>query len=319
VLQSFENDLDFSGVVLVTKGDEVLLHQGYGFLDKQKTIKTEKNSIYNTASITKSFTAIAIVKLVEQGKLSLTDTVAKFFPNVPADKSGISIHQLLVHQSGIPQTYAAEGETNADKAAGKIWKIKIDARPGAKFIYSNGNYTLLGIVIEKVTGKKWKDFIRETILSPLGMNYTFFWGEDNRTGFSMVVPKEKIKQRAEDYGFQCSTGIFSNAADLLKFQNALKGNLILTDSSKAMLFGNYIKLKSSFPNSTDYYSYGIFQTVGERESIWTRGNEESWGTSIAYFFPDKNISIIVLTSSELLRNGERAHMYVSSQIIKQLQ
>jgi CubicO group peptidase (beta-lactamase class C family) len=318
LLQSFERDLDFNGVVLITKSDEVLLQQGYGYLDKKKTIKTDKNAIYNIASITKSFTGIAILKLVEQGKLKLSDTVGTFFQNVPKLKSGISIHQLLIHQSGLQQTYAADGERNVAGALEKIWRIKTDVRPGEKFIYSNDNYTLLGIIIEKVTGKRWKDYVRETVLKPLDMTNTFFWGEENQTGLPMVVPKEKKKQQADDYGFIGATGIFSNVTDLLKFQHALKGNLILNDSSKALLIGNYVKLTSALPNSTDYYNYGLFRTTGERESIWARGNEEGWGTSIAYLFPDKDISVIVLSSSEQLKNGERAHIYVSSQIIKQL-
>lgn len=319
LLRSFESDLDFSGVVLIAKGDSVLLQQGFGFLDKKKTIKTNPNAIYNIASITKSITGMAVLKLVEQGKLSLTDTVGKFFQNVPALKSGITIHQLLSHQSGIPQAYAADGELNADNAADKIWKVKTDVRPGEKFLYSNDNYTLLAIIIEKVTGMRWKEYMRENILTPLGMTNTFFWAEENRTGLPMVVQKEKTKQQANDYGFTGATGIFSNATDLLKFQRALKSNLVLSDSSKALYFGNYTKLKSALPGSTDYYGYGVFRTTGEWESLWTRGNEGGWGTSIAYLFPKNNISVIVLSSSEQLTNGERAHIYVSSQLIKQLQ
>jgi CubicO group peptidase (beta-lactamase class C family) len=319
MLRLFEKDLDFNGVVLIAKGDDVLLHQGYGFLDKKKSITTDKNAIYNIASLTKSFNGIAIVKLAEQQGLSLDDSLGKLFANVPPDKAGITIHQLLVHQSGLPQSYAAEGETNSDKAVDKIWKLKSLVRPGEKFIYSNDNYTLLGVIIEKVTGKRWKDYIRETILVPLDMANTFFWSEDNRTGLPMVIPKEKIKQQSGDYGYMGATGMFSNAVDLLKLRKVFESNALFNDTAKTLLLGDYVKLKSASPGSTDYYGYGIFHTTGEKNSIWLRGNEEGWGTAIAYWFPNSKLSIVVLSSSEQLKNGEKPNIYVSSQIIKQLQ
>ncbi|HZH96148.1 MAG TPA: serine hydrolase domain-containing protein, partial [Flavisolibacter sp.] len=172
LLDRYEGELDFSGVVLVSGGDSIVLHKGYG--SDAKKGKTDKNTVFNIASVSKAFTALAIIKLAEEHKLGLQDSIKKYFSGVPVDKAGVTIHQLLIHHSGIPQTYAAEGETDPNKAAGKIWNIKSELQPG-KFVYSNGNYTLLAIIIEKVTGKKWEDYIKEAILAPLDMKNTYFW------------------------------------------------------------------------------------------------------------------------------------------------
>jgi CubicO group peptidase (beta-lactamase class C family) len=315
ILDSFEKHLDFNGVVLITKSDSVLFHKGYGY-DANRKNASDKNTVYHIASVSKAFTALAILKLAEQKKLGLQDLMAKYFTNAPVDKSGISIHQLLIHQSGLPQTYAAEGESDADKAANKIWKLK--SEPSGKFIYSNGNYTLLAIIIEKVTGKKWEEYIKEAILTPLEMNHTYFWADENKTSFPEAKPNSKIKKRKRDYGYLGSTGIFSTATDLLKFQNALKTNVIVNTASKALWAGRYVKLKSAMANSTDYYAYGIFFTDGPNNSIWLRGNEEAWGGSIVYWFPKSNTSVIVLSGKEKLSNGEKQHIYVSSRIIQAL-
>ena len=316
LLETFERELDFSGVVLISREDSIFLHQGYGSAGG-KSNATEKNTIFNVASVTKAFTALAIVKLAEERKLNLRDSIAKYFLNIPIEKSGVTIHQLLTHQSGIPQTYAAEGETDATKAADKIWKIRSEMQPG-KFSYSNGNYTLLAIIIEKVSGKNWEDYIREAILAPLEMRNSYFWAEENKTGLPESKPINKTPKRKRDYGYLGSTGIFTTAVDLQKFQNALKSNVVINDSSRALWAGKYVKLKSGAVNSSDYYSYGIFLTEGENSNIWFRGNEDAWGASIAYWFPKSNTSVIVLSNKEKLSNGEKQHMYVSDQIIKAL-
>lgn len=314
-LDSFEQKLDFSGVVLIAKGDSILLSQGYGYANSGRTNKIDKNTVFQIASVTKAFTAAAIVQLAEKGKLSLQDPLSKYFTNVPAESAATTIHQLLIHYSGLPQTYAAEGQHKADKAAKEIFKVKLQAKPGSQFIYSNGNYAVLAIIIEKITGGRWEDYIRTNILKPLALSQTYFWEESNPTGFPEIKPKGKPVKRKRDYGFLGSSGIFCTAADLQKFLRGLNNGSLFSDSSKALLFSKYVDLKSKFPNSTDYYSYGLFQTAGEVNCFWVRGNEEFWGVSIGYLFPASDISVIVLSDQQALSNGEKPHMYVSRQII----
>jgi CubicO group peptidase (beta-lactamase class C family) len=150
------------------------------------------------------------------------------------------------------------------------------------------------------------------------MHHTYFWAEKSPTGLPEAAPVGKGQKRKRDYGYLGSTGIFSTAGDLLRFQKALQTDRILTPSSKALLLGKYGKLKSAMANSTDYFSYGMFQTEGPVNSIWLRGNEQAWGVSVAYWLLQTNLSVIVLSNKELLQNGERSHTYISSEIIKRL-
>jgi CubicO group peptidase (beta-lactamase class C family) len=308
-----KDTLGFNGVVLITKSDSVLLHNGYGHSDQRKRIPTDKNTLYNIASVTKAFTAIAISKLSDQGKLLLSDPLYKFFTDVPQTKRNITIHQLLTHMSGFPQTYAAEGHSNSKDAVKELWKLALDSITGT---YSNGNYALLGVIIEKVSGKDYEDYITETILRPLNMNNTFFWRDKHPKNQPAAEPISKVKKRQRDYGYLASTGTFSTASDLHKLQGALRTNIILSDSVKTKLLGKYGKIRSTIPKATDYFSYGMFQTEGEINSVWFRGNEEQWGVSIAYWFPQSNISVIVLSNRQELSNGQRPHNFISAGIIK---
>jgi CubicO group peptidase (beta-lactamase class C family) len=306
-MDALEKELGFRGVVLVTQGDKVLLHKGYGQVDK--------NTVFQIASVTKAFTAVAIMKLQEQGRLRLEDPVGKYLGQAPPAMAGITIHQLLTHQSGLPQTYAAEGETKAEDATKAIFRLKPEATPGIKFIYSNGNYTLLALIIEKLTGNRWETYLQQTILQPLALQQSYFWADQNNTGLPEILPAGKIKKRKRDYGYLGSTGIFSTAMDLHRFLTALDGNSLLSDTSRKLLLGSYVKLKSGFANSTDYYAYGLFRTTGYVNGFWARGNEEAWGVSIAFRLPGSGISVVVLSDRQNLSNGEKTHSYVSSQII----
>jgi CubicO group peptidase (beta-lactamase class C family) len=309
-MDALEKEFGFRGVVLVTHGDRVLLHKGYGQVDK--------NTVFQVASVTKAFTGVAILKLREQGRLELKDPVGKYWSYAPPAMTGITIHQLLTHQSGLPQTYAAERKTKAEDAAKAIFKLKPEATPGSKFIYSNGNYTLLALIIEKLTGDRWESYLQQAILQPLALQQTYFWADQNQTGLQEIQPAGKIKKRKRDYGYLGSTGIFSTAMDLHRFLTALEGNSLLSDTSRKLLLGNYVKLKSAFANSTDYYTYGLFRTTGDVNGFWARGNEEAWGVSIAYRLPGSGISVVVLSDRQNLSNGEKTHSYVSSEIINTL-
>ncbi len=320
-LNNAEKNLDFNGTVLLIRGNDTLVHQGYGYSDRKNKISTNKSIAYNIASVTKGFTAIAIMKLVEEGKLSLSDPLKKYFENLPIDKNTITIHHLLSHTSGIGQNYAAEGEKELEKAAEKILQLPLVDSVGKRFLYSNDNYMLLGIIIEKLTGGTWESYITRTILSPLEMNETFFQNEYGAVT-NLRVPmidgkKPNINNR--DYGMMSSTGIFSTAIDLAKLGKALYTHKILTQASKNLLFGKYTKIQSPWAGSNSFYGYAFFVTEIEGvpiEKIWLRGNEDQWGTAIAFWLPKTETTLIVLSNSLTLSNGEKPHIYISNQILK---
>ena len=172
-----END-NFSGALLVAKDGEVILAKGYGFADRENNVKTSPETIYDVGSLTKQFTAAAIMKLHEQGKLSPQDKLTKYFENVPADKAGITLHHLLTHGAGFPGGLGYDyAEVELDEFTKMAFEADLKFEPGKGYEYSNVGFALLAAIIEKVSGQPYDIYTRETLFKPAGME---------RTGLSLI-------------------------------------------------------------------------------------------------------------------------------------
>ena len=322
-LDSVIKNLNFHGTVLLIQDGDTLVYNGYGYSNIKKKVPTEKTMAYNLASITKSFAAVGIMKLVEEGKISLQDPLQKYFSDVPKDKAGITLHQLLVHQSGIGQHYVADHQETGEKALHKIFKLRLDEAPGKKFIYSNENYTLLGIITERVAQMTWEDYIRRTILEPLGMKHTFFLTEYASISYAKAWPAngKKLKRIKRDYGNIGASGIFSTPRDLAKFQEAVRTTKILSENTLKVLLTPHIKLKSPWEGVQMFYVYFMFVNQTEQDplkAVWSRGNSDGWGTSVSYWFPRSKTTLIVFSSKERLSNREKSHIYISDELIRRM-
>jgi CubicO group peptidase (beta-lactamase class C family) len=323
-LDHAEKNLNFNGTVLLIQDGDTAIYQGYGYSNIKRKVPTDKTMAYNLASITKTITSVGIMKLVEEGKLSLKDSLHKYFDDVPADKANITVHQLLVHQSGIGQHYVADHQETQQKALDKIFKLKLDEAPGKKFIYSNENYSLLGIITEQLTGMTWEDYIRKTILVPLDMNQTFFLVNYPSIAYPKAVQAngKPPKSVQRDYGNIGASGIFSTALDMVKFQEAIKTSKILSEKTLTDLLQPQVKVRSSLEGVNLFYAYVMFisQTSDDPlKAIWYRGNSDQWGTSISYWFPKSKTTLIVFTNKEMLSNKQKSHIYITDEIIKRLE
>jgi len=176
----------FSGAVLVAKGGEVILHDGYGLADREKNIPVKKNTVFDIGSITKRFTRAAILKLEEQGKLKRSDPLTTFFDDVPVDKAGITIEQILEHAAGFHEYHDTKGdfeEMDREQALKTILNQKLRFEPGDREAYSNSGYGLLAVIIELVSEQSYTSFLNEYLFKPAGMSRTGFyrdplWEED---------------------------------------------------------------------------------------------------------------------------------------------
>jgi len=167
-------------LALINQG-EVIYAKGYGFRDLEARLPATPNTVYGIASVSKPFTAVAILQLVEEGKLSLEDPIEKFLPiNARPFGDSIRIWHLLTHTSGIPALDFIEAEIrNVQKTREKLWNLAeiilwlnkssgwAEARPGERWFYLNESYTLLGAIIEKVSGVPYAEYVRERIFKPL--------------------------------------------------------------------------------------------------------------------------------------------------------
>ena len=168
----------FSGQVLIAENGKILLNQAFGYADKERRIASTPNTAFNIASLTKQFTATAILRLETDGKLKTFDTIGQYLENVPADKSNITIHQLLTHTSGLSRGSDGEKNTTRDETVEKILKQSLAAKPGEQFHYSNNGYQLLAAIIEKVSGQTFASYLSEKLFKPSGMSQTGFYQDD---------------------------------------------------------------------------------------------------------------------------------------------
>jgi CubicO group peptidase (beta-lactamase class C family) len=174
---------DFSGTVLIAKDGKILVRKGYGMANYELGIPNSSQTKFHIASLSKTFTAAAIVLLQKQGLLSFDDPLSKFLPDFPnSDK--IKISHLLTHSSGVPDFYGLpeyeELKTKPMTLSDWIALLKtkpLDFEPGKQSSYSNSGYALLAFIIEKVCGKTYEDFLRQRIFAPLEMDHTGIWDD----------------------------------------------------------------------------------------------------------------------------------------------
>ena len=169
----------FNGSVLVAKDGEILFAKGYGLANAEHQVPNTPETKFRLGSITKQFTAMAILILQEQSKLKVEDPIGKYLADAPKAWEGVTIHHLLTHTSGVP-SYTDDPSygkkmTQPETVKSMIARFKdkpLEFEPGEKFHYSNSGYFLLGAIIEKVSGKSYEAFLKEAIFDPLGMTDT---------------------------------------------------------------------------------------------------------------------------------------------------
>ncbi|MCP5053830.1 MAG: beta-lactamase family protein [bacterium] len=307
-LEKVTSEPGFSGTVMVVKKNRVVLHKGYGWADREKTVRIGVDTKFWIASITKQFTASAILVLREQGRLSVNDSIGKYFKDVPKDKERITLHHLLTHTSGIGQNYASDGIAGRDEAVRAILKIPLKNPTGERFGYSNDGYSLLAVIVETVSGQPYEAFCREYLLKPAGMTRTGFWGEalpKDEPPIAYTLQELTADDKLPSWGFRGGTGMFSTTGDLYKWYRALQANKVLKEPGKKKLFTPYSS------TSRGNYTYGWFVSKPNhvRQALWTSGAEGFGHNAILKTFPDGTVIIVVSNAGNL--SGVPARSLVS--------
>jgi len=165
--------IGYSGSVMVAVNGKPVISRGYGYSDREQKITNSPKTISDIGSITKQFTAAAILKLEMQGKLSTDDKITKYFQNVPPDKSEITLHQLLRHASGLRGGVGGDYEKITEpEFVEKVFNSPLRSPVGTKFGYSNVGYSLLALIVEKVSGQSYEQYLYENLWKPAGMEMT---------------------------------------------------------------------------------------------------------------------------------------------------
>jgi CubicO group peptidase (beta-lactamase class C family) len=297
-----------SGALLIAKEGKVLLNEGFGYSDKSKKNKNTPTTVFDVGSVSKQFTAAAILKLEEQGKLKVEDLIGTYFKDVPTDKHLITLHQLLTHTAGFVHDV---GESDFDQIpTDEYFKRALNSTllftPGKKFEYTNVGYSILARIIELVSGQSYENYLQEHLFKPSGMKYTGYlipnWGDMNiANGYTYnVIDKgtsiDKHKKNGEvSWCLKGNGGIHSTQEDMYKWYQALSSNSILSKASITKLTTPYVL---EYEGETSYYAYGwaIFKTSRKTKLIAHDGSDGTFYYDFKWY-PKEKLTILYATNA----------------------
>ncbi len=290
----------FNGSILVAQKGEIILEKGYGWRNFITRAQNDSNSVFQIGSLTKPFTAMVILKLQEDGKLSVNDHINKYFPQ-QKDGDQITIQNLLDHTSGLnnftdiigPEDSAIISHPVSQQRVMDIFNKKPPAfKPGTKFEYCNSGYFLLGVIIEKVTGMSYEQAVRQLIFSPLRMNHTGFdfinfHSGSKTTGYLTADADKPEPAVLMDSTVTYSAGaIYSTTGDLYKWARAIAKGEILSKKS----------WQDAFTPHLEHYGDGWWiDTLFGQKYITHSGGLQGFMSNFMYY-PDKDITIILLNN-----------------------
>jgi len=315
---------NFSGAVLVARNDSIILNNGYGLANREWNLQNTAGTKFSIASNTKQFTAACILRLEEDGKLKLNDTLGKYLPGFEYGDT-VTLHMLLTHSSGVQDYFHLKEFDIRPTVITKdsmvaFMKTKLfDFLPGSDLNYSNTNYFLLGLIIEKVSGDSFENYLKEQILKPAGMMNTGIVRYDtilqNRASGYRITPDGTVNAFNEAYRsdlmFGCGS-MFSTVEDMYKWDRALNGNSILTEASRKKMYYPYGFSIAQAKNSADpantmgevmdpfWYNlgYGVWaDSFMTHRRIFSRGGTSGFHSTI-YRFIDDNCYVAVLQNNE---------------------
>jgi CubicO group peptidase (beta-lactamase class C family) len=301
---SYTKSAGIQGSVLLAKGDQIILSRGFGLANIELGVANKPETKFRLGSITKQFTAAAILQLQEQGKLKVTEPISKYIPGSPAAWSGITIHHLLTHTSGIPSyTDSPRYMEQMREPAGtplafidRFRNLPLDFKPGTKFHYDNSGYFLLGVIIEQVSGLKYEDYLRKHIFEPLQMTDTGYdWPstilKERASGYSKDKGGREINAAFLDMGQPYAAGsLYSTVLDLYKWDRALHTTKVLSAKSIEAAF---TPNEHEMAKGVQYgYGWGISQVHGHK-AVGHGGGINGFSTVIWRAIEEDAVSIVL--------------------------
>lgn len=313
----------FSGVALIADKKGIIFHKAYS----GKGDKIETTTAYGIASQAKSLTALAIMQLHERGKLSVNDSITKYFDNIPADKKDITIRQLLTHTSGLDECECLDGATAEQKLIDGILQTTLGNPIGSKWVYANENFYLLGLIVEKVAKMRFGDYVQKNILDVAGMTHTGQSGQEKAKSVVMapidleMLKKQPVYQKNYENG-QLKKGLighrlgayFSTTGDMYKLAFAMRRNKLISNSTLAI---SLEPQTSGFIRAGLYWGYGWVYTMaeGRRINIFNSGRED-WAMNSRMYLLENGYTIIVWSRDTKGPETDAAATVVSLKLVE---
>src|SRR5258708_14161829 len=297
--------------VLVARGNQISLHKGYGYADLGMEALTKDETVYDVVGRMLAFTGIAVLQLMERGKLSLDDDLSKFIPEFPMQGHHVSIRQLLNHTSGIVDYHylgdPIEATSREPKAldevmalyAGKNWVNE----PGKKWDWSISGFQLLVTIVERVTGKSFPDYVQQNIFIPAGVKSTMYCDDFTLVrGLSHAYRKfgkSYVAARENDMAYNSDLRFCSTVGDLYQLWRAIQGKkLIRPETFKMMTTAEGAAAQMSPTDPKAQYGFAmILNHEDDHRRIGQHGSLLGYSGSL-YDFPEDQLTVIVLTNTE---------------------
>lgn len=284
--------------LLVKRGDAVVKKAAYGLADIELNVPMKPDMVLETGSIGKTFTAVDVMRLVEAGKLSLEDSVTKYVPQGSPAWDGITVKMLLSHRSGIPDYALVDGlrlteQWEVADFLKKMPTLPLDAKPGASWQYSNSNYVLLGLIVEKLTGKSVLDYTVDNIFKPLGMTHSRI------VDYSALIPDRAagyylastgLTNALQTHGGTGDGAMLSTVDDLARFEKAFRTGKLVDPRDVTMM-----RTRAPLPNGhMPFYGCGWFvRNTNHLVQFSHPGATAGYGATISYF-PAKDLTVAIM-------------------------
>jgi CubicO group peptidase (beta-lactamase class C family) len=278
-----------SGTLVAARDGEMIHCQGFGFANREAEVGAGCDTVYDVMSMTKQFTAAALLKLEMMGKLRVTDPISMHVGPVPEDKRDITVHHLLTHTAGLTDALGDDYDSlpRSEMLTG-VLESSLRSRPGADHRYSNVGYSVLAAIIEKVSGMGYEEFLAQHLFAPAGMTQTGYvlpdWEpsrvavEYDPRGRPHGMPFDHPWANDGPYwNLRGNGGLLSTARDMFRWHIALEGDEILDQRAKDKLFAPHVLEEEG---GDSYYGYGwVFMRAGNRRVVWHNGgNGRSYGS-----------------------------------------
>jgi CubicO group peptidase (beta-lactamase class C family) len=313
--------MGFSGAIIVSKGDQIILRNGYGLADRESRRPYTPSTIQSFGSITKQMTAAAILLLESQKKLAVDDTITHYFDDVPKDKTDITIHQLLTHTSGLPGGIGLDEEPiKAQAYVDRLMQEPLQFKPGSNYAYSNSGYTLLGIIVERVSGMGYEEFLRKELLLPAGLKETGYvipnWDQSRMAvGYSKGQKWGLVYNRGwlddgPGWHLRANGGIHTTVNDMyLWYKNVMRDHKVLSPETVKRWTTAYVSEHNDHSN----YGYG-----------WEVYDHDKWGKVIAHggsnrifsadfvWLPEKDLFFYIQGNSSMIAAYKQRNAILSA-------
>jgi CubicO group peptidase (beta-lactamase class C family) len=286
------HEYGLSGTVLVAKDGTVVLHEGFGFADRDRRIPNGLDTLFEIASLTKTFTAAAVLRLEMAGRLSTDDRIEKYLGPFPPAKARATLHHLLTHTAGLLREGAGVDTPDREAFIKTMKEAPPESAPGERYRYTNAGYSLLAAVVERVSGEPYEVFVRRELFGPAGLADAGFRGDrpedDPLLAWGYLGALDRIERRPRPplpWGTKGAGGMVMTVGDLYKWYLALRGDRVLSAAARTKAF-------HAWP--TEGYGWHVGQVRG-RDVIQKGGGMPDFASHLVHY-PRESLVVIFATN-----------------------